>query len=110
MTKQEVKELVINAFKKLQDTSEDTFDGNVLNRDLNNDLGLDSLDGVEVMMNIEQAVTKKTGEKFTIDDDVFASSPKLTIAEIIDYVYDRVETTNVHNQFKKKREKQNKKK
>lgn len=81
MTKEKIKEIVIDELVNVsgmdaENMTEDTH--------LENDLGLDSIDGVELIMNLEKAFG------ITIFDDDLSDIKEKTVRELVDFIETKI--------------------
>lgn len=56
------------------------------------EIGFDSLDMIEFLMNVEQKIRNKIKNQFIIEDSFIDS--EITLGKVIDYIYDRLNTNN----------------
>ena len=94
MTREEIKKIVYNCAENRFYDKEDfktyitnkSYDGE--NELIYSEVGFDSLDMIEFIMDVEQKIRDYVGHVFTIEDSFIDLN--ITLGKVIDYIYERV--------------------
>lgn len=94
MTREEIKKIVYECAEKKFYNKEDfntyitnkSYDGE--NEFIYSEVGFDSLDMIEFIMDVEQKIRDYVGHFFVIEDSFIDS--QITLGKVIDYIYGRI--------------------